>query len=145
MVSAPTYEQIQPQIIELIKDKIVIGHTLFNDLAVRPFPLSRTPRRAKSIVLFFQVIGHRHQYEMMRDTALYYPLRTLVGVRSEGVWPSLRKLAAAVLNMEMHAAGTAHDPVRLYYYYYSCLWACGERYQEVERLEVRAADIKPAF
>ncbi|KIR28298.1 hypothetical protein I309_02948 [Cryptococcus deuterogattii LA55] len=32
----PTYEQIQPQIIALIKDKIIVGHTLFNDLAVRP-------------------------------------------------------------------------------------------------------------
>ncbi|OWT38207.1 hypothetical protein C362_04074 [Cryptococcus neoformans Bt1] len=90
LVGAPTYEQIQPRIIELIKDKIIIGHTLFNDLAV---------------------IGHRHQYEMMRDTALYYPLRNLVGVRNEGVWPSLRKLAAAVLNEDMHAVGTAHDPV----------------------------------
>lgn len=48
---------------------------------------------------------------MMRDTALYYPLRNLVDVRNEGVWPSLRKLAAAVLNEDMHAVGTAHDPV----------------------------------
>ncbi|WVO21430.1 uncharacterized protein IAS62_002738 [Cryptococcus decagattii] len=90
LVGAPTYEQIQPQIIELVKDKIIVGHTLFNDLAV---------------------IGHRHQYEMMRDTALYDPLRNLVGVRSEGIWPSLKKLAAAVLNEDMHAAGIAHDPV----------------------------------
>lgn len=58
MVSAPTYEQIQPQIIELIKDKIIIGHTLFNDLAVRP-PLTlphlhlEPPRRTKSIVFIF--------------------------------------------------------------------------------------------
>ena len=44
---------------------------------------------------------------MMRDTALYYPLRNLVGVRNEGVWPSLRKLAAAVLNEDMHAVGTS--------------------------------------
>ncbi|KAL0247287.1 hypothetical protein I308_104323 [Cryptococcus tetragattii IND107] len=90
LVGAPTYEQIQPQIIELIKDKIIVGHTLFNDLAV---------------------IGHRHQYEMMRDTALYYPLRNLVGVRIVGLWPSLKKLAAAVLSEDMHAAGIAHDPV----------------------------------
>lgn len=50
----------------------------------------------------------------MRDTALYYPLRNLVGVKNEGVWPSLRKLAAAVLNEDMHAVGTAHDPVRFF-------------------------------
>lgn len=53
---------------------------------------------------------------MMRDTALYYPLRNLVGVRSEGIWPSLKKLAAAVLNEDMHAAGIAHDPVRLVFF-----------------------------
>lgn len=54
---------------------------------------------------------------MMRDTALYYPLRNLVGVRSEGIWPSLKKLAAAVLNEDMHAAGIGHDPVRLVFFF----------------------------
>lgn len=54
---------------------------------------------------------------MMRDTALYYPLRSLVGVRSESIWPSLKKLAAAVLNEDMHAAGIAHDPVRLVFFF----------------------------
>lgn len=55
---------------------------------------------------------------MMRDTALYYPLRNLVGVRIEGLWPGLKKLAAAVLNEDMHAAGIAHDPVHLVFFFW---------------------------
>lgn len=84
---------------------------------------------------------------MMRDTALYHPLRNLVGVRNEGVWPSLRKLAAAVLNEDMHAVGTAHDPVRFcifivifYIYRFTARY-----YQEVTCLAIRATDIKAAF
>lgn len=83
----------------------------------------------------------------MRDTALYYPLRNLVGVRNEGVWPSLRKLAAAVLNEDMHAVGIAHDPVRFcifivifYIYRFTARY-----YQEVTCLAIRATDIKAAF
>lgn len=34
---APTFEQIQPKIIELLKGKIVVGHALWNDLEVSDF------------------------------------------------------------------------------------------------------------
>ncbi|WVQ81837.1 hypothetical protein IAT38_003964 [Cryptococcus sp. DSM 104549] len=90
LVGAPTYETVQPQIVEVLKGKIVVGHTLFND---------------------FTVIQHRHPYEEMRDTALYYPLRKMVGVRQEGVWPGLKTLAEKVLGKEIHKEGEAHDPV----------------------------------
>lgn len=74
MVSAPTYEQIQPQIIELIKDKIIIGHTLFNDLAVRP-PLtlphlhleSPPPGRTKSKSIVFIFTGDRASTSIRDD------------------------------------------------------------------------------
>lgn len=77
---------------------------------------------------------------MMRDTALYYPLRNLVGVRIEGLWPSLKKLAAAVLNEDMHAAGIAHDPVRLVFFF--LVVCCVRRRDKCSCLVERAADIK---
>lgn len=82
---------------------------------------------------------------MTRDTALYYPLRNLVGVRNEGVWPSLRKLAAAVLNEDMHAVGTAHDPVRFFIFIFYIYRFTARYYQEVTCLAIRATDIKAAF
>jgi DNA polymerase III epsilon subunit-like protein len=33
-VIAPTFEQIQPRIKAILQDKILIGHAVFNDLAV---------------------------------------------------------------------------------------------------------------
>ncbi|KAK8864716.1 hypothetical protein IAR55_001970 [Kwoniella newhampshirensis] len=85
---APTFEQIVPKIKSLLEGKIVVGHALFNDL---------------------KAIQHRHPYEDFRDTALYYPLRRLVGVNREGEYPSLKSLAAKVLGREIHN-GFGHDP-----------------------------------
>ncbi|CAD6586103.1 MAG: hypothetical protein TREMPRED_004333 [Tremellales sp. Tagirdzhanova-0007] len=85
---APTFEQIQPKIKAIIKDKILVGHAVFNDLAY---------------------IQHRHPYESVRDTSLYIPLRQLVGVQREGEYPSLKKLAAKVLDQVIQAG--EHDPV----------------------------------
>ncbi|WVQ99757.1 hypothetical protein IAU59_006899 [Kwoniella sp. CBS 9459] len=88
---APTFEKIVPKIKEIIKDKILVGHTLFNDLAA---------------------ISHRQPYELFRDTALYFPLRQLVGVTKEGEYPSLKKLSKAVLGVNIQADdGNGHDPV----------------------------------
>jgi hypothetical protein len=49
-----------------------------------------------------QAIQHRHPYEDVRDTALYYPLRKLpnVKVTSEGQYPSLKTLCREVLGMK---------------------------------------------
>ncbi|BEJ05700.1 hypothetical protein CcaverHIS641_0302220 [Cutaneotrichosporon cavernicola] len=69
---APTFEVVQSIIKALISNKIVIGHALFHDLAV---------------------LQHRHVYEDMRDTALFYPLRERCGVKGEGKYPSLRNMA----------------------------------------------------
>jgi hypothetical protein len=32
---APTFEQIKPRIAEVLEGKIIVGHAVFNDLAVR--------------------------------------------------------------------------------------------------------------
>lgn len=73
----------------LLVDKIVVGHSLFNDLAA---------------------VQHRHVYEDVRDTALYYPLRERMGVVYEGQYPSLRSLSQAILGREIQCA--EHCPVR---------------------------------
>ncbi|KAI9639094.1 ribonuclease H-like domain-containing protein [Dioszegia hungarica] len=85
---APTFEQIQPKIEAVLEGKIIIGHAVFNDLAA---------------------IQHQHPYEDVRDTALYYPLRKLMGIDREGELPSLKKMTAKVLGKEIQ--GGVHDPI----------------------------------
>ncbi|WVW84293.1 hypothetical protein I302_106324 [Kwoniella bestiolae CBS 10118] len=88
---APTYEQVTSHIKSLLKDKILLGHTIFNDLSG---------------------IGHKHPYESFRDTALYCPLRRRMGIMREGEFPSLKKLAKAVLGRDIQVQdGRGHDPI----------------------------------
>lgn len=56
-------------------------------------------------------IHHRHPYEDVRDTSLYYPLRAKVGVGREGEYPGLKKLYKAVFGEEIQVI--SHDPVKL--------------------------------
>ncbi|GMK58168.1 hypothetical protein CspeluHIS016_0502000 [Cutaneotrichosporon spelunceum] len=85
---APTFETVQSEIKALLTDKIVIGHALFHDLAV---------------------LRHRHVYEEMRDTALFYPLRERCGVKREGMYPSLRHMAKEVLGRNIQCG--SHCPL----------------------------------
>ncbi|BEJ13188.1 hypothetical protein CspHIS471_0303620 [Cutaneotrichosporon sp. HIS471] len=77
---APTFEVVQSIIKALLSNKIVIGHALFHDLAV---------------------LQHRHVYEDMRDTALFYPLRERCGIQGEGKYPSLRNMTKEVLGRDI--------------------------------------------
>ena len=88
--SAPTFEEIRPKIIALLKDKILVGHAVYNDLSW---------------------IGHRHPYEDFRDTSLYYPLRKRLGIEREGEYPGLKKLYKEVFGEEIQT--DIHCPVRL--------------------------------
>jgi hypothetical protein len=63
-----------------------------------------------------QAIQHRHPYEDVRDTALYYALRKLPNVKitSEGQYPSLKTLCREVLGMgEGEFQKGEHCPVSL--------------------------------
>ena len=91
---------IQKRVKELLKDKIVVGHAAFNDLAVS---------YSSCLTAETQAIQHRHPYELIRDTSLYIPLRERVGVMREGEYPSLKKLSKEVLGREIQ--GGQHDPV----------------------------------
>ncbi|WWC88974.1 uncharacterized protein L201_003889 [Kwoniella dendrophila CBS 6074] len=93
---APSYEEVTSKVKDLLRDKIVVGHTLFNDLAA---------------------LNYRHPYELFRDTALYYPLRKLMGIKREGEFPSLKKLSKEILNLDIQTEtensgkGCGHDPI----------------------------------
>lgn len=89
LTPAPTFESVQAELKDILKDKIIVGHALFHDLAV---------------------LEYRCVYEEMRDTALFYPLRQRVGVTHEGQYPALRTIAKEVLNRDIQ--GGEHCPVR---------------------------------
>ena len=57
-----------------------------------------------------QWVQHRHPYEDVRDTSLYYPLRQSVGIDREGEYPSLKKLYAKAFGEEVQTG--IHCPVR---------------------------------
>ncbi|GHJ84961.1 hypothetical protein NliqN6_1363 [Naganishia liquefaciens] len=73
---APSYENVRNKVIALTKGKILVGHALWNDLAV---------------------LNLSWNLDNVRDTALYYPLRKHVGIHQEGVYPSLKVLAEKIL------------------------------------------------
>jgi len=85
---APTYEQIRPVILSHLQGKIVVGHALWNDLSW---------------------LNYRLPYDDMRDTALYYPLRKALGIKRESDQGSLKKLAKAVLDLDVQK--DVHCPV----------------------------------
>ncbi|WWC69858.1 uncharacterized protein I206_103801 [Kwoniella pini CBS 10737] len=85
---APTYEKVIIIIKDILKNKIIIGHTLFNDL---------------------NVIGYKISYDSFRDTALYIPLRRKVGINKEGIYPSLSNLSKKNLGIDIQQ--NEHDPI----------------------------------
>ncbi|ORY26330.1 ribonuclease H-like domain-containing protein [Naematelia encephala] len=85
---APTFEEIQPKIKAILNGKIIVGHAVFNDL---------------------NAIQHRHPYEDVRDTSLFYPLRAVLNVTREGEYPSLKRLCKEVLHKEIQYG--QHCPV----------------------------------
>ncbi|ORX35555.1 ribonuclease H-like domain-containing protein [Kockovaella imperatae] len=85
---APRFQEVQAKIKEILKDKILVGHAVFNDLSW---------------------VQHRHPYEDVRDTCLYYPLRKSIGVEREGEYPGLKKLYLKAFGEEIQK--DIHCPV----------------------------------
>ncbi|WVQ80139.1 hypothetical protein IAT38_002241 [Cryptococcus sp. DSM 104549] len=95
---APAFDEISPQINDILKDKIVVGHALWND-----FALTTTA---------FRAIRYPISPLRTRDTALFHPLREMMGITKDSFQPSLSKMAMCVLGLEMRKGeGEAHDPV----------------------------------
>ncbi|KAJ1933670.1 3'-5' exonuclease [Linderina macrospora] len=76
LTNGERFKDVQQQVADLFKDRVVIGHALQNDL--RALMLTHPPL-------------------MVRDTAKYKAFRKL----NNGSAPSLRKLAASVLNINI--------------------------------------------
>lgn len=83
---APTFAVVQQEVADLIKDRVLVGHAIENDL--RALMLS-------------------HPRPQIRDTAQFAPLRELSGRKH----PGLRTLAKLVLGIEIQKKGHAHSPV----------------------------------
>ena len=63
LVDAPEFKQVQSEVAELIKDRILVGHALHHDLKV----------------LFLD-----HPKKFIRDTSKYKPFKTAFGNRTPG-------------------------------------------------------------
>lgn len=85
MENGEEFEKVQQEVKQMLRDKVLVGHSVKNDLAV---------------------LRIKHPYQHIRDTAKYRPLAKLV---SNGATPSLKRLAKAILGMDIQ--GGEHSSV----------------------------------
>lgn len=83
---APSFAEVQGEVATLIRDRILVGHAIHNDL--------------KALLL-------DHPRAMIRDTATFQPLRLLAKTK----YPSLKKLAKLVLDIDIQMPGESHSPL----------------------------------
>ncbi|KAI8818582.1 ribonuclease H-like domain-containing protein [Fimicolochytrium jonesii] len=76
--NAVPFKQVQQEVADLIKDRIVVGHALKND---------------------FNALLLTHPQRLIRDTVTYKPFRALARGRS----PALRKLAKELLGLDIQS------------------------------------------
>lgn len=81
---APPFHQVQAEVSALIKGKVLVGHSISNDL--------------HALLL-------SHPKPLIRDTAAYRPLQDLLGTK----WPSLKGLAKVVLGIDIQVKGKPHN------------------------------------
>lgn len=77
MENGEDFPKVQNEVINILREKILVGHSINNDLAV----------------LFI-----KHPKRYIRDTAKYKPLAKLV---SNGATPSLKRLCKAILGVDI--------------------------------------------
>ncbi|KNC99928.1 uncharacterized protein SPPG_05300 [Spizellomyces punctatus DAOM BR117] len=76
--NAISFKQVQKEVADLIKDRIVVGHALKND---------------------FQALLLDHPHRLVRDTSLYKPFRAMAKNRA----PALRRLAKDLLGLQIQS------------------------------------------
>lgn len=86
LAKAPSFETVQKEVADMIKDRVLVGHAIQNDL--------------KALLL-------DHPRRMIRDTATFQPLRDLAQTK----FPGLRKLADIVLGIDIQKKGQEHSSV----------------------------------
>ena len=105
--TARPFKQVQQDVFDLLQGKILVGHAVFNDLSVK---IVVTYLSSDLLTLHSQWVQHRHPYEDVRDTSLYYPLRKSIGVEREGEYTGLKKLYFKAFEEEIQK--DIHCPVR---------------------------------
>lgn len=83
---APTFEEVQKQVADILKGRVLVGHAVHNDL--------------RALLL-------THPQTMTRDTSNFRPLCEKTGKKQT----SLRELAALLLGIQIQVKGAAHSPV----------------------------------
>lgn len=83
LVNAPDFDSVQKEVAELIKNRIVVGHSVKND---------------------FEVLKLNHPADMIRDTSVYFKYLF------QGKTPSLKKLSETVLGLNIQKG--EHDSVQ---------------------------------
>lgn len=78
LAKAEDFQTVQKEVSDILKNRVLVGHALSNDL---------------------QVLFLDHPRKNIRDTTRYKPFRTLF----KGRTPSLKKLTAKVLNVEVQS------------------------------------------
>src|SRR5438270_14020461 len=86
IILAHDFKQVQQEVYNIIKDRIVVGHALQHD---------------------FKMLMLDHPRKMIRDTSLYEPFRRIV----KGKTPSLKRLASEELGMTIQTG--KHSSVRI--------------------------------
>lgn len=84
--NAPSFSEVQGEVANLIKGKVLVGHAIQNDL--------------KALLL-------SHPKPLIRDTATFQPLRDMAKTK----YPSLKKLAKLVLGIDVQLDGESHSSV----------------------------------
>ncbi|SPO21478.1 related to REX4 - strong similarity to X.laevis XPMC2 protein [Ustilago trichophora] len=84
--NAPSFHEVQGEVANLIKGKVLVGHAIQNDL--------------KALLL-------SHPKPLVRDTSTFQPLRDLAKTK----YPSLKKLAKLVLGIDIQMEGESHSSV----------------------------------
>lgn len=83
---APSFSEVQGEVANLIKGRILVGHAIQNDL--------------KALLL-------SHPKPLIRDTSTFQPLRDLAKTK----YPSLKKLAKLALGIDIQLEGESHSSV----------------------------------
>lgn len=106
-LSAKPFDQIQKQVAELLKDRILVGHAVFNDLKVSPEPVFRW---LTSLIhsTTIQVLLLSHPRPQTRDTQYYAGKFKLTRSR----YIALRHLVKQELDVTIQ--GGEHSSVRLH-------------------------------
>lgn len=94
LVDAPEFKQVQSEVAELIKDRILVGHALHHDLKV----------------LFLD-----HPKKFIRDTSKYKPFKTAFGNRTPGLKALAERYLGVVVQTGEHSSvQDSQAAVRLY-------------------------------